>query len=177
MNLRMAVAAPFVKDKPAVRRSQQIGSVIEAMAFCAKLGHLHFQHGLPGRAVRVMTIETVLAHRIVFPKERTAFLCMAFVAIVVHRIFSQHRFGGTAVRIVTVRAGDLALTHRHVGRKIILCASVFVTLEAGVRSKSGVQLKFAGYLFHDRVAVAAHQTSGLVRASVPVSPVTAFVAG
>src|SRR5262245_5279600 len=124
-----------------------------------------------------MAIEAIFANRIVLPQERAALLRVTLVAIVVHRIFSQHRFGGAAVRIVTVRAGDLALTDRHMRREVSLRAPVFMTLEAGVRSKSGVQLESAGYILHDRVAVAAHQSARLMRAAVPVSPVAAFVAG
>src|SRR5262249_8418409 len=124
-----------------------------------------------------MAIEAIFADRIVLPEERAAFLRVALVAIVVHRIFSQHGFGGAAVRIVTVRAGDLALTYRHMRREIALGAPVLVTLEAGVRSKGRVQLESAGYVLHNCVAVAAHQSARLMRASVPVSPVAALVAG
>src|SRR5690242_20052783 len=44
MNFRMAVGTPFVEDKPAVRRPQNSGAVVdEAMAFLTKLRGLHFQ--------------------------------------------------------------------------------------------------------------------------------------
>ncbi|MGB9413557.1 MAG: hypothetical protein WCB26_20425, partial [Pseudolabrys sp.] len=81
----MAIAATLVEDEPAVCRPQKIGAMIKAVAFRAKLGPLYLQHKLFGGAVRVMAIETVFAHRRVFPKEWTALLGMTLVAVIVHR--------------------------------------------------------------------------------------------
>ena len=62
----------------------------------------------------LVAIEAIFTNRRVFPKEWTTLLSMALVAIVVHRIFTQHGLGGTAVRVVAIRTSNLALTHRHV---------------------------------------------------------------
>src|SRR5215471_1030096 len=151
--------------------------MVKAVALPAKLRPLHLQHKLFGRAVRVVAIETVFAHRRVLPKKWTTLLGMALVASIVHRVRAQHRLGSSAVRIMAVRTGDLAFAQRHVGREIILGAAIFVTLVAGVWSESGLQLEFAGHLFHDGVAIRAHQSARLVRAAVPISPGASLMAG
>ena len=84
MNLHMAIAATLVEDEPAVGRTQEVGAVIKAMALRAKLRPLYFQHSLFGRAMWVMAIQAVFAHRVVLPQEWTTFLGMTLVAIVVH---------------------------------------------------------------------------------------------
>ena len=147
------------------------------MALPAKLGPLYLQQKFVGGAVWVVAIEAIFTNRRVFPKEWTTLLSMALVAIVVHRIFTQHGLGGTAVRVMAIRTSDLAFTQRHVGRKVRLRASVFMTLEAGVPPSGGVQLEFSRHLLHDGVTVRAHQAARLVRAAVPISPVAAFVTG
>ena len=87
VDLDMAIDATLTEDESAVGRPQKICAVIKAMTLGAKLGPLHFQHKFFGRAMRVMAIETVFAHRRVLPKEWTALLGMTLVAIIVHRIF------------------------------------------------------------------------------------------
>ena len=68
----------------------------------------------------LVAIEAIFTNRRVFPKEWTTLLSMALVAIVVHRIFTQQRFGGTAVRVMAIRTSDLAFAQRHVRRKVHL---------------------------------------------------------
>ena len=80
----------------------------------------------------IVAVQTVLAHRRVLEQERPAFLCMALVAIVVDRVLPQQRLGGTAVRVMTVRAGDLAFAQWHVRRAEHLRTLVLMALEAGV---------------------------------------------
>ena len=178
MNLDMAIAATFVEDEAAAGRSQRIRiAMVKAVALPAKLRPLHLQQKLMGGAVRVVAIQAIFAHRRVLPNEWTPLLGMTLVAVIVHRIFAQHRFGGCAVWIMAVRTGDLAFAQWHVGREIILRAAIFVALVAGVRRESGLQLEFARHLFHDGVTVRAHKPAGLVRAAVPISPVSSLVAG
>ena len=52
-----------------------------------------------------------------------------------------------------------------------------MALEAGVRLGRGLQLVLARHLFHDRVAVRAHQAARFVRAAVPISAVALLMAG
>ena len=119
MNLDVAVDAALVEDEPTGGGPQQVGAMVEAVALAADLGLLRLQHRLVGGAMCVVTIQAILAHRRVLPQERTALLGMALVAIVVDRGFADHRLGArhAAVRIVAVRAGQLALAHRHVRRR------------------------------------------------------------
>ena len=49
--------------------------------------------------MRVMAIETVFAHRRVLPKEWTALLGMTLVAVIIHRIFAQHRVVAVPCRL------------------------------------------------------------------------------
>ena len=89
-------------------------AVTEGVTFGAYPWPRDFQQVLIHRAVRIMAVQAVLAHRRMFEQERSALLGMARVAIVVDRIRPQQRLGGAAVRIMTIRAGDLAFAQRHV---------------------------------------------------------------
>src|SRR5664280_2964399 len=100
-----------------------------------------------------MTVVAVLAHRSVLEQERPALLGMARVANVVDRIFLQQRLGVAAMRIMTIRAHDLAFAHRHMRRAEHLRAPVLVALEAGVWLERGLQLRLARYRLHDGVAI------------------------
>src|SRR5450759_4458745 len=88
--------------------------VTKAVAFGAQPRSRDLEKVFVHRAMRIVAVHAVLAHRRVFEQERSALLGMALVAIVVDRVLAQHRFGGTAVRIMTVRAGHLAFAQRHV---------------------------------------------------------------
>ena len=74
----------------------------------------HFQRVLVDRAMRIVTVQAILAHRRMLEQERSALFGVAGVAIVVDRILPDERLGGAAVRIMTIRAHDLALADRHV---------------------------------------------------------------
>jgi len=52
-----------------------------------------------------------------------------------------------------------------------------VTLEASVRFEYGLQLVLARHLFHDRVAVRAHEAARFVGAAIPISPIALLMAG
>src|ERR1700722_7649512 len=102
----------------------------EAVTLEAQSRAREFQRGLVDGAVRIMAVQTILAHRRMLEQERSALFGMAFVTIVVDRIFLEQRFGGAAVRIVAIRTRDLALAQRHVRRTEHLRAPILVTLEA-----------------------------------------------
>ncbi len=63
--------------------------------------------------MRVVAIEAVLAHWDVLIEERAALLCMAAVAVVIHRRLSNQLFGRTAVRIMAIRARDFSFPNWH----------------------------------------------------------------
>ena len=84
------------------------------MALLAQQRRLDLQHLLVVRAVGVVAVQAVLAHRRVLPQERAALLGVAGVAVLVDRGLQQHLVVGRAVRVVAARALQLALAHRHV---------------------------------------------------------------
>src|SRR5262245_8434948 len=110
-------------------------------------------------------------------QERPALFGVALVASVVDRVLPQQRFGGAAVRIVAVRAGDLSLADRHVRRAEDLGAPILVTLEAGFELGLGLQVGLDRNLSHHRVAFAAGEASRFVGAAAPVGAVAALMAG
>ena len=82
------------------------------MTTLAKVGHLGDLELAVVRSMGFMAAVAVLAYRGVLPQVRTAFLGMARVALVVDRGLPQHLVGRRAVRVVAIRAGDLALADR-----------------------------------------------------------------
>ena len=88
--------------------------VADRVALEAQPRARHFQRELVDRAMRIVTVQAILAHRRMLEQERSALFGVAGVAIVVDRILPQQSLGGAAVRIMTIRAHDLALAHRHV---------------------------------------------------------------
>lgn len=74
----------------------------------------HLQRVFIRRAVSLMAVKTILPYRHVLEQERSPFFRVAFVTIVVDRIFAQQSFSERPVRIVAIGAGNFALTQRHV---------------------------------------------------------------
>src|ERR1700722_2672120 len=148
-----------------------------AVALVAQARPRHFQHRLVDRAVRVVAVEAVLAHRRVLEQERTALLGVALVAGVVDRGLAQQALGGAAVRVVAIGADDLAFAHRHVRRAIHLRAPVLVALEAGIGLERGLEIELHRHLAHDRVTIGAGKAARLVRPAAPVGAVASLVAG
>src|SRR5215831_13223024 len=158
-------------------RTAEYGAVAEAMTLGAYPWPRHFQHIFIGAAVRVVTAQAILPHRCMLEQERSALFGVALVAVVVDRVFPQHCFGGGAVRIVTVRAGDLSFPDRHVRRAENLSAPILVALEAGFQLGLGLEVELERNLTHHRVAFAASDPSRFVGACVPVSTVATLMAG
>ena len=130
VNFGMAVLARTA-DRLHLQRTASC-PVTEGVALSAQPRPRQLQRVFIRRAMGIVAVQTVLAHRRVLEQERSAFLRMALVAIVVDRVLAQQRFGEAAMRVMTVRAGDLAFAQRHVRRTEHLRALVLVTLEAGV---------------------------------------------
>src|SRR5450759_4027573 len=104
--------------------------VTKAVAFGAQARSRDLEKVFVHRAMRIVAVQAVLAHRRVFEQERSALLGMALVAIVVDRIRPQQPFGEGSVRIMTIRAHHFAFTQRHMGRTGHLRAPILVALEA-----------------------------------------------
>ena len=112
MNRRVAVLAGAPHRE--CRISARGRSVAEAVTLEAQPRTHKFQRVFNNGAVRIVTVVTVLTHRLMFKQEWPPLLGMARVTSFVDRIFLQKRLGETAVRIVAVRANDLAFAQRHV---------------------------------------------------------------
>ena len=135
------------------------------------------QHARVHGAVGVVTVQAALDHRRMLEQERPALLRMALEASFVDGRLLQQRLRIAAVRVMAVRAYDLAFTHRHMFRARHPCLNVLVALEAGVGLELGLQLSLARHVLHDRVAIGAHEAARFVRAAVPQCAVALLMAG
>src|ERR1700730_1256123 len=126
--------------------------------------------------MRVVAVQAILAHGCVLEQDGPALLRVALVAIVVDRDFPDEPLGGAAVRVMTVRAGDLALTHGHVRRTEDLRLPVLVALEAGVGLPRRLELVGWRHVLHDGMAVGAGNRAFLVHTAAPVDSLPALMA-
>lgn len=177
VDLRVAIQAAAV-DRKSRHRIARIGRmevccIVAALAQPRPRDH---QQVLVDGAVRIMTVQAVLAHGQVLEQKRPALLGVALVASVIDRSRSQHFIGEAAVRIMTVRTHHFAFARRHVRRAKQLRAPILVALEAGVGFKRRFQLELARHCFHNGMTSGAGETTRLVRASVPIGPVAALMA-
>jgi hypothetical protein len=67
------------------------------------------------RSMRAVAAQAVLTYRSVLPDEWPAFLRVALIAEMVHRIPFDERFGVRSVWSMTVNARHLSLEERHMG--------------------------------------------------------------
>ena len=89
--------------------------------------------------MRVMTIATIVLHRLVLEQERTAFLGMAVVAGLVDGSLDQHVITLGTVGIVAIGAHHLAFAHR-VARKLVQVGFLIsVTTHASVHLRLAVE--------------------------------------
>ena len=114
MNLAMAVRAASVEEKNRVAASRGTRMARSDMALRAESWVRDLQKPVIDRTVRLMTVGAVLDHRRVFPEKWPAPFCMAGVAVLIDTGLPQHGGVGRPVRIVTIRAGHLALAQGHV---------------------------------------------------------------
>src|SRR5215510_11584812 len=119
------------------------------------------------RAVRIVAVQAVLAHRGMLPQERAALLRVTLVAIVVDGGLIQKSLAVGAMRIVAAGARHLAFANRHVRRAPNFRALVLVTLETGVRLGQLGQLELGRHVGHDGVAIGAGESAHLMRAAAP----------
>ena len=112
MDLGVTVVTGTPHDLVGVRTAGQ--SMTKSVALRAKPGPRNLQHELVDRAVRVMTVQAVLANRRMFEQERPALLGMALVASLIDRCGPEQRLIRGAVRLMAVGADHLAFAQRHV---------------------------------------------------------------
>jgi hypothetical protein len=84
------------------------------------------------RAVRPVAAQAVLTYRSVLPDKWTAFLRMALVTEMVHRIPFDERFGVRSVWRMTVNARHLSLEERHMGALPEFGTLPWVAAQAGL---------------------------------------------
>ena len=173
---RVAVQAALVEGVPRLGGVGRAGVARGLVALLAQQRRLHLQHLLVDRAVGVVAVEAVLAHRRVLPQERAALLGVAGVAVLVDRGLQQHPLVGRAVRVVAARALQLALAQRHVARAHQLGLLLQVAARAQLHLRLLEQRLLDGALGVRVVARAAGHLAAVVARAHPVLLVALVVA-
>ena len=168
MVLRVAVLALAIEcvDRRRISRIARMPGEI-GVTLLAKTWPRDPEHEVVDRAVRLVAVHAVLAHRRMLPQERAALLRMALVAIVVDGGLVQKSLAVGAMRIVAGRARHLAFANRHVRRAPDFRALVLVALEARVHLGQLGQLELGRHVRHDRVAIRAGEVARFMRAAAP----------
>src|SRR5665213_358895 len=128
----------------------QVGATIEVFAVVARVAVLakHWctnrQQRRRIRTVRRVAVGAVVSHRSVLTQERTALLCVARIAGLVHRLFHQQLRSRRSVWVVTVRTAHLALENRMPRETMHLRALVLVATEANLRLRQLVHHLLVG---------------------------------
>ena len=168
VDLAMAVGTGAIEDeaRPGVLRSRRVTSLDVALLTESRFGDLE-QFFVVG-AVGFVAVGATLRHRWVFPQKRTPLLGMAGVTVLIDGVGLEEVLGDGAMRIVTARAGHLALPEGHVGGAHELRAALGVALSAGLDFSGFGELAALGVIVHDTVAVGAGQVSQLMGTALPV---------
>ena len=144
MNLRMAVGTPSIESEARCRQLRSSGMPRFVVALLAEPRHAGFQELRPTRAMRVMATCAVFRNRRVLPQERTAAFRVALVAVLVDARFGQQFRVRAPMRIVAIRACDLAFPERHVRRALNFGAAQLMALKANLRPRLLHELMIAG---------------------------------
>src|SRR3990172_3522266 len=180
VDLRVAVRARPVEDE--TRRGTEGRGRVAGLdvAPLAQPRHPRLEQAGVHRAVGLVTVEAALTGGRVLPEKRAPFLRVAPVTVLVHRVLAEERRGGGAVRVVTVRAGQVPLAKRHVRGALELCPPLQMALKADLgfgpllRKRAlgpdAHELRAVGSPLHHPVAVRAGHAPGLVSAAGPVRP-------
>src|SRR6185503_11629017 len=113
MNLAMTVGATTIKEKPRRWTSGRGRVLCLGMTLSAQPWIRNFEQAIINRAVRFMTSGAILQDRRVFPKKRAAPLSMTGVAVFIDSALNELRWIRRAMRIMTVGAGHLSFSERH----------------------------------------------------------------
>src|SRR5580765_4376191 len=120
------------------------------------------------RAMRVMAIEAVLAHRLVLPEKRPSLFGVALVALVVHRRRIDHLGLRRVVRVVAAGALHLAFAHRVMRGTLVFRANLLVAGEARLGVAHGLQLRLRRLEAVHAVAGDAPGIAAVMEPAVPV---------
>src|SRR5215475_4498540 len=168
MVLRVAVLALAVECVDRLRISRiawMLGEI--GVTLLAEARPRDLQQEVIDRAVRIVAVQAIVAHRGMLPQERAALLRVTLVAIVVDGGLIQKSLAVGAMRIVAAGARHLAFANRHVRRAPNFRALVLVTLETGVRLGQLGQLELGRHVGHDGVAIGAGESARLMRTAAP----------
>lgn len=105
------------------------------------------------RAMRVMAVEAVLRYWRMLEYEWPAFLGVATEACFVDRIGLQHRLGDSSVRVMAIRARNLAFRQRHVRTAIELRHDILMAARAHLIDGAFGQYAFRRVTYHRVVAI------------------------
>lgn len=145
------------------------------MTLLAEAGNPHLQESRIRGAVRFVTVRTALDDWRMLPQERSPFLGMTRIAVLVDRIFPKHRLCGASMRIVTVAATDLTLAQRHMRAALELSASGLMALRADLDVGRFRQIVSAGHRRHHGMTRDAGHSARFVGASLPEGMLALFV--
>jgi len=176
MNLAMTVGATPVEKTTLVLRIRR--SVYRLVTLVTEPGHAYFEEKVIDRAMRFVTIGTIIDNRRMLKKKWSTPLCMAGVTVFVNAVLLELRWVGASMRVMAVAAGNLPFPQRHVGRTQELGLSLQVTLAADFRfcpleEKRRLfahlgELKSIRRLFHDRVAINTGEATAGMGTCFPV---------
>jgi len=144
MDERMAVGARPVKDKTGSRQLRRRVVPDRSVTFLAQPRRASLEQVGIGGPMCVVAVEAVLHDRGVLPQEGAALLRVALVTGPVDRGFHQQFWIRTSMRVVTIRAGDFALSHRHMRRALKLRPPHGMALEADFHLRAFDQEPVAG---------------------------------
>jgi hypothetical protein len=176
MDLAVAVGAASVEETTLIFRIS--GSVNTGVTLGAEPRHAHFKQAVINGPVGFMAVGAIIRNRRMLMKEGPSPFRMTGVTVLVNAVLFELCRIGRAVRVVAVRADDLALSHGHVRRAHQLRFSLQVALTAHfyfgslVEERSFVvnlgKLIFVARLLHYCVAVDTCDAAARVRARLPV---------
>ena len=130
MDLGMTVCASPVEVPYCIQQGRSRRMAARVVTRITHSRHSHFQQLRVIGSVRLVTGRAILHYRRVFPEKGTAPLGVARQTILRYRRLNQLLWIRTPMRVVTTRAGNLALAIRHMRRALELSFTHLVALQA-----------------------------------------------
>ena len=133
------------------------------MAVLAQIGETYLEKVSIGRAVRIVAVGAIVAHRSVFPQKRAALFRVAAKAGFIGRCSFEQRWPLAAVGVVTLRAFSCTIAARHHGVLSVLDLRPF-----------GLMAGETNALWHSvtrgmqRMAISATHPAHVVRTARPI---------
>ena len=122
-----------------------------------------------------MAVHAVFPYRSMLPQERASLFRVAGVAKLIDGVGLQQLLGGTAMRVMAIHTGHLALGDRHVRLLAELRALLLVAALAGFGDAGFFHQAGRREACHGVMAVRASELVGCMDGSGPVDPLAARV--